>query len=429
MRLLVVTYYYPPSGGAGVQRPTKWAKYLPTEGVEPVVLTVREGAYPHLDPAMLTDVAGVESVRTRAPDPFGLYGAVTGRSREQAVAARTGRVGDSPSPAERFARWVRGNVFVPDARVGWVPFALAAARRVQRADPVDAVLTTGPPHSAHLVGLALQSAWGVPWVADFRDPWADIHYTDSLGRGALAAGLDRTLERSVLNRADLVLTVSDPLRAALAADARGDVVTIRNGYDPEDFATPAPPVRSDVFEVAYVGTLFGSLGPLLDAVAALRRRGEAERLRLRFVGAVAPGLAGEVEARGLGDVVEVRPPVSHPEAVGAMRRAALLLLTIDASWSYAPGVVPGKTYEYLASGRPVLGLGPAGDAADILRETGAGVMLPDAETVEAELLRHYQAWEGGAPLAGAEPEAVQAYSRREQAAHLARLLRAVSPGP
>ena len=426
MRLLLVAYYFPPSGGAGVQRPAKWAKYLPESGVEPVVLTVREGAYPHLDPAMRADVAGVETVRTRAPDPFGAYGALTGRTRDEAVAARTGRVGGSAAPAERAARWVRGNLFVPDARVGWVPFALAAARRIRRERPVDAILTTGPPHSAHLVGLALQRAWRLPWVADFRDPWADIHYARSLNRGTAAARLDRWLERQVLERADHVVTVSEPLRASLALVAPR-VTTIRNGFDPDDFPAPAPPVRRDVFEIAYVGTLYGSPVVLLDAIAALRQQGGGERLRLRFVGAVPPELVTDVAARELADVVEVSRPVSHDDAVEIMRRAALLLLTIEAGWSYAAGVVPGKTYEYLASGRPILALVPPGDAADIVREMGAGTVATEADTVLDELRGQYRRWESGDPVAGAS--GAEAHSRREGAARLAALLEGMArPG-
>ena len=424
MRLLVVTYYFPPSGGAGVQRPLKWVKYLPAAGITPVVLTVREGAYPHLDRGMAADVpAGVEVVRTAAPDPFGAYARLTGRSRDEAVASRTGHVGDSPALAERVARWVRANVFVPDARVGWVPFAIRAARQVHAAHPVDAVLTTGPPHSAHLVGRALKRRLGLPWVADFRDPWTEIHYLDALGRSARTQRRDAALEASVLREADAVVTVSDPLRDSLRALAPGArVETIRNGFDPNDFATPAPPVRADRFEVAYVGTLYAVPQALLEALAAVHA--DEPRVHLRVVGSVPDGFAEAVRAHGLAEAVTVEPPVSHEVAIAIMREAALLVLTIEA-WSYARAVVPGKTYEYLASGRPVVGLGPPdGEAAAILRAAGAGEMYAphDAAGVEAWLRRHVAAWWAHVPLIGAREDATAAFARPVQATRVAAVI-------
>lgn len=431
LRLLVVTYYFPPSGGAGVQRPLKWVRYLPDANVEPVVLTVREGAYPHLDRGMTADVPpGVVVERTPAPDPFGVYGRMTGRSRDEAVAARTGRVGESARPAERLARWARANVFVPDARVGWVPFALARAHRILRERPIDVVLTTGPPHSAHLVGRALRRQ-GLPWIADFRDPWTEIHYHDALARTGAAQRLDARLEQSVLRTADAVVTVSDPLREALTAKgARGPVVTIRNGFDPADFAGPPEPVQTDRFEVAYVGTLYGVPTTLLDAVARLRQRGGLEHASLHVIGSVPDGLHAAAEARGLGGMLHVTPAVPHAEAVRAMQRAALLLLTVE-PWSYADAVVPGKTFEYLASGRPTLALGPPeGEAARILARTGGGQTLAhgDVDAV-AELLRgHHAAWTAGTPRAGADPAALGPYARPAQAARLADLVRQITGG-
>ncbi len=426
LRLLVVTYYFPPSGGAGVQRPTKWVRYLPDHGVAPTVLTVRAGAYPHLDRAMLADVPpGVPVVRTAAPDPFGVYARLTGRDRSEAVSARTHRVGDSEALAERASRWIRANVFVPDARVGWVPFAMRAARRLHREAPFDAVVTTGPPHSAHLVGRALHRAAGVPWVADFRDPWTAIHYLGALGRSGWASRRDRALEASVLAEADALTTVSDPLRADLLALAPGArVETIRNGFDPADFSTPSPAVRRDRFEVTYVGTLFGVPAALLDAMVAV------PEVHLRVVGTAPEALADAAAARGLADRVTVEPTVGHTEAVARMRAAPLLLLTVEAAWSYAAAVVPGKTYEYLAAARPVLGIGPPGEAADILRATGAGAMLDpaDAAAVTATLRTHVDAWTEGSPLDGAAPDVLAPYSRDVQAGELARLLRDVARG-
>ena len=427
LRVLLVTYYFPPSGGAGVQRPLKWVRYLPAAGVETVVLTVRAGAYPHLDAGMAADVPrSVEVYRTHAPDPFGLYGRLTGRSRDEAVAARTGQVGQSERLAERASRWVRANVFVPDARVGWVPFALARAVRLHRRRPFDAVVTTGPPHSAHLVGLALKARLGVPWLADFRDPWTQIHYTGALGRSALAERLDGRLEARVLRTADAVVTVSEPLRHDLEALAPGvRVAVVRNGFDPADFAGPPPVV--DRLEVAYVGALYDVPTTLLDAVARLR--GDGTDVRLRFIGKAPEALMAEAGARGIADLLSVEPAVPHADAVDAMRRTALLLLVVE-PWSYAAGVVPGKTFEYLASGRPVLGLGPPdGEAAQIVARAGGGQTFAhgDVDGVAGALRTHAAAWGVGTPTPGAAPEALAPYARPAQAAHVAEILRRIAP--
>ena len=430
LRLLLVTYYFPPSGGAGVQRTLKFTKYLRAAGVEPVVLTVRAGAYPSLDASLAADVPeGVRVVRTRALDPFGLYGALTGRSRKEAVAV--GSI-EADTAAQRAALWLRANVFLPDARVGWVPFATRAARRLVRAGRVDAVLTSGPPHSAHLVGLRLRrelARRGLPWVADFRDPWTGINFAGELPQSAAARALDARLERRVLRAADAVVTVSPTWARELEAKGglgAGAVHAIQNGFDPDDFGGGGAGERRDVFELTYVGSLYGSRDPeaLWRAVAALRARGQADALRIRLVGRVDEAARASLRRHGLGDVVREDGVVSHAEAVAAMRRADLLFLSIEPVPN-ADGILTGKLYEYLASGRPVLALGPPeGDAARLLAAVGAGAVVAwdDAEAVEARLAEALGAWRRGAPLGGAAPEALAALSRPAQAAELADLV-------
>ena len=431
-RVLIVTYYFPPSGGAGVQRVLKWVKYLRDFGVEPVVLTVEAGAYPELDETLARDVPpGVAVHRTRALDPFGAYARLTGRSRQAAVASATGRISDEDAWTERLARGLRANVFLPDARIGWVPFAVREARRVHRAVPFDAVLTSGPPHSAHLVGRALRRRTGLPWIADFRDPWTDIHYNRKLPRTAPAHRLDAALERSVLREASAVTTVSPSLRALLASkvDRPPEFChVIYNGFDAEDFAADLPEPDSAAFVLGYVGTLYEQPEALWQALARLRERGEVARLRVRLVGRVPPGTPAVLAAHGLDGIAEVVPYVTHDDAVREMARATLLLLTIEA-WPHEEIILPGKTFEYLATGRPVLGLGSGrGDAARLLRETGAGTMIErdDVDGLAAYLLERYEAWERGAMPGGAAPEAAAPFARRAQTGALARLIEHVA---
>ena len=432
-KLLMVSYYFPPSGGAGVQRVLKWVKYLRDFDVEPAMLTVEAGAYPKTDGTLARDVPpGIAVHRTRSLDPFSAYAKLTGRSRQQAVAETSGHLGVSASPAERFARFVRANVFVPDARVGWVPFAVRRGLELLRDESFDAVLTSGPPHSVHLTGWMLRARTGIPWIADFRDPWTDINYYDELPRTAGAHALDRWLERSVLERADRIVTVSPGWRDLLLSKverAPADFAVIHNGFDPEDFG-PAEALPEDRFMLVYVGSLYGSRSPdaLWRALAVLRERGKIDRLRLRLVGRIGDDVLATLREYGLDGITEHVPYLPHDEAVGEMQRATLLLLTVE-SYRHERGNLTGKVYEYLGAGRPILALGSAeGDAADLLRETGAGRMF-DREDVEgvAERLRTlYAAWEQGGRLTGASPDAVAPYSRRVQAGELTALVASLS---
>lgn len=427
-RVLVVTYYFPPSGGAGVQRTLKTVRYLRDAGYEPVVLTVEAGAYPSLDLALAADVpAGVEVVRTPAPDPFAVYGRLTGRSRQQAVAV--GSV-EREGALARLAAWLRANVFLPDARVGWVPFARGAAKRVlgdaERAfRPFAAVITSGPPHSTHLVGIGLHRT-GVPWIADFRDPWTGINFYDELPMTRLAQTLDQRLERRVLRTADAVTTVSPTWARMLEARGGlpdGAVHVVHNGVDEADLVDAAA-VRADAFVLAHVGSLYASRNPaaLWAALARLQADGAIPKLVVRLVGRVDEAVLADARATGV--PVEAEPYVPHDAAVREMAAAALLVLSIE-PFAAERGMITGKLYEYLASGRPVLGVGPPdGDAEALLTATGGGHLhaRDDVDGLADALRQHYEAWARGRPRAGAPWGAVAPYTRRAQTLRLGEII-------
>ena len=429
-RVLVVTYYFPPAGGPGVQRVLKTVRYLRDAGFEPVVLTVKDGAFPSQDAALADDVPeGVEIIRTRAPDPFALYARLKGSAPGSVP---TGSV-EAETRLARLALWVRANLFLPDARVGWVPFAIAAGRKrlgeaAQLADLFAAVITSGPPHSAHLVGRQLQKT-GVPWVADFRDPWTGINFYHNLPMSRPARALDRRLERRVLQSADAVTTVSPTWARLLERQgglAPGSVEVVHNGVDEADLeAADGVSVRTDAFVLAHVGSLYATRDPVAvwQAIRRLRDRGEIPRLVIRLVGRTDDAVRQSAEATGA--PVEARPYVTHAEAVREQARAALLLLSIE-PFPASDGMITGKLYEYLASGRPVLGVGPVGgDAAALLAETGGGALADrgDVAGIEEILLEHYAVWEAGTPRAGAPWDAVAPYTRRAQTQRLAHVIR------
>ena len=438
-KVLLVSYYFPPSGGSGVQRVLKMAKYLPRFGWQPTVLTVRpeDAAFPALDPTLLADVPpGVRVERTRAWDPYALYARLLGKKKSDTV-----RIGfaddDVPGWKEKAARWLRANLFLPDARAGWAPFAARRGAQLVREGGLDAVWTTGPPHSAHLAGRWIARRTGRPHVADFRDPWTDISYYEELPVSAPARWLDAALERAVLRRASAITTVNPSLQQLLEqkTTAGAPLMLIRNGFDSDDFPRPsAPPERAPsddaFFTLVHVGNLTASQNPeaLWTALARLRRVGTVPRLRLRTVGRLDAAAQQDLDRQGLTDWLSAAPYMPHAEAVAAMERATLLLLCINRVPG-AEGITTGKVYEYLASGRPVLGVGPpAGDAAAVLQGAGAGRMFDydDAESIARFVQMHYDAWAAGTPRAGAAPEAAATHSRRAQAGQLAALLEALT---
>ena len=435
-RVLLVSYYYPPSGGSGVQRALKMSRYLPDFGWDVTVLTVdpAHAAYPDVDPSMLADVpAGVAVERTRAWDPYAAYARLLGKPKADAVGVGFANAGGAASGKERLARWLRANVFLPDARVGWVPYALRRARALHAAHPFDVVLTTAPPMSLHLIGLRFASATGVPWVADFRDPWTDVYFLRDLPRTSLAVGLDRALEAAVLRRATRAVAVSASLARLLGGKVGRAVDVIPNGFDEADFPDSVPAPRPEAFTLAYVGNFLGQQDPaaLWRALARLRASGDLPALRLRLVGNVDPAVAASIDAHRLGPVTERVPYVPHADAVAEMRAASVLLLAINRVEG-AEAIVTGKLFEYVASGRPVLGVGPArGDAAAFLRETGAGELFDwdDEAGIEAFVRKHAAAWAAGTPLSGATPEAARPLTRRDQARKMGDVLRAAMGAP
>lgn len=431
-RVLVLSYYFPPAGGPGVQRALKFVKYMPSFGWTPVVLTVRHGAYPARDPSLSADIPEEATVhRTPSLDPHVLYARLTGRSDDDVdVGSVEGR---EATWTERFARWVRANIFLPDARIGWMPFAVWRGYRLLKEGEIDAILTSGPPHSTHLAGAVLQRGTEVPWVADFRDPWTDINYYQELPHTSWAGRIDAGLERLVLQRADAITTVSPTWRDLLDRKAgppgSHKAKVVQNGFDEDDVASNQSPSQ-EAFAVTHVGSLYSSRNPvgLWRAVQQLRNVDSVPDLQVRLVGTVDPNVQESLRAHDLMDVTEIVSYVPHEEAVAEMRRAGVLLLSIE-DFPQAEGMITGKIYEYLAAGRPVIGVGPPeGDAAALLQKTGGGQLFSrhDVHGLTSFLRDHYAAWEEGEPQSGASPDAIAPYRRSAQTKSLTTILDSVA---
>jgi glycosyltransferase involved in cell wall biosynthesis len=381
LRLLVITYYWPPSGGAGVQRCLKFVKHLASFGVEATVLTVdpAQATYPVRDESLLAEIpASVRVIHTATSEPFESYKKLTGRAVPYGGFANEGK----PGLVQKALRFVRGNLFIPDPRRGWNRFALrAVAKLLAAGEQFDAVLTSSPPHSTQLIGLELQKRHGLRWLADMRDPWTDIYYYKDLHHTPLAAWLDQYYERQVLSQADAVLVTSPETKriflGKLPELAESKIHVLPNGYDESDFRQPSQP-PTDCLRITHTGTITETyhVDQLLRAIQACALANPDVPLRLRFVGQVSRELRRQIEEAGLLPATEFVAFVPHEESVGYLLRSSVLLMAIpDVVPNF--GILPGKVFEYLATSKPILCVGPAGSDADqLLRECGAGQALP-----------------------------------------------------
>ncbi|MBC7186510.1 MAG: glycosyltransferase family 4 protein [Calditrichaeota bacterium] len=382
-RVLFVAYYFPPLGMGGVQRAAKFVKYLPEFGWEPVVVTVKDVAYFARDEALAREVEGRRIHRTGSLDPQRLLAIVRGGNEAEGDTNASRGLGSLWKAYETLSKWV----FVPDGKVLWLPFAMCRAIRAAKTGRISVVVTTSPPVSAHLVGLVLRWGLGCRWVADFRDQWTGGHLDLSPTR--LHAVLNRALERLVLRCVDAVVCVSRELSLSLRDKSGREslpVAIIPNGYDEQDFR-PVPPRRSSTRNIVYCGSISRLADPsnLLKACASLvSRRPEFRRiLRVTFVGeSIGLDLPGLVARLGLDRLVDCTGYVEHDKAVRFLQEADLLVLLLTGTTSR--DVVPGKVFEYLRAGKPILAIVPPGETADLLRGYAPGAVLTDNSVASIE---------------------------------------------
>jgi len=396
-RVLIITYYWPPSGGAGVQRWLKFVKYLPAFGWTPVVYTVKNGEYPVLDPSLEKDVPpGTEVIRRKIFEPYSWYKKFIGQNPEERINAGFLSESEKPSRKERMARWIRGNLFIPDARKFWIRPSIRFLTRYLKEHPVDVLVTTGPPHSMHLIGLGLKKRLNTPWIADFRDPWTNIDFYEELRLTRWADRKHHRLEETVIKRADAIVSISRTMQKEFESKGARASYYIPNGYDHEDFPqTPLP--HPEKFTLLHAGTLGPARNPenLWKVLRDLVRDPEFEKaLEIQLIGKIDISVKSSIERYGLKKFTSFIPYLSHRELIVAERRAAVLLLLVNRSPN-AKGILTGKLFEYLAIGRPILSIGPPdGEAAQILEETKRGKtsFYDDQDDIRKNLWEYYRLW-------------------------------------
>ena len=433
-RVLVITYYWPPSGGSGVQRWVKFAKYLPQEGWQPVIYTPENPEYTAVDHTLSAEIPHeAEIIRRPILEPYGVYRRLMGKGastdmKTLTAGAAGGAVteisGGKKTFRQRLSLWIRGNLFVPDPRVGWVRPSVRFLKKYLAEHPVDVIVTTGPPHSMHLIGQALHRELGLPWIPDFRDPWSRMYYLKHLPMTGRTWRRLRAMEQSVLDECSAVLAVTPLVQEEFRAQTATPVEMITNGYDGGDFDQRVEP--DGLFNVVHTGLLASDGNPLnLWKVLGAKAWADPEfrkALRLRFAGKVDREVYRAVEDAGLKDNIVDLGYCDHLTAVREQLAATVLILPLRNDPEYRP-ILPGKLFEYLASRRPVLGIGQTdGAMARVLEETGAGATVgwDDLKGTGAFIDRAWEQYRsGGVPSVGGD---ITRFSRRSLTRRLAALL-------
>ncbi|MCZ4409352.1 glycosyltransferase family 4 protein [Cryomorphaceae bacterium 1068] len=367
--LLIITYYWPPAGGAGVQRWLKFSKYLPEFGWHPIILTVDpdQASYPQRDESLLKEVGDeVEVFRTKSFEPLQLYAKAAGKER-----VPYGGFSNEKSNSS-FSRFLRGNFFIPDARRGWNRFAIAKAKEIISSREIDCVITTGPPQSTHLIGLSLKRQLGIKWGVDLRDPWTDIYYNEKMLRTQWAENRDAKLEKQTLQEADFCITVSNGFVELFKQKVDRAYHVVTNGFDEQDLVNVVPrkSAESKKLIISYTGTMSDIYEPDVFFEALARYGGSFE---LRIAGSISEGVQKKIDDCGISESVNYLGYLSHADALKEMSNADLLLL-ISPMVKNSKGIIPGKLFEYLAFHKPIVAIADneGGDIERILKQTGAG---------------------------------------------------------
>lgn len=394
MNILIINYYWPPSGGSVVQRWLSFCRFLPEYGITPIVLTVDDtkATYPSIDKSLLADIPkDLKIFKTDTAELFWLYKGTIGKGSVPAAAFANE---SNPTFMQKLARFVRGNLFIPDPRHGWNKYAIKKAKELIEKFDIKVIVTAGPPHSTHLIGLKLKKYFpSLKWIADFHDVWTDVIYYDKFYHTKWAKKKDAAYEREVLETADKILTVGRGYKDKLLSKSdkinpdKIEIVTM--GYDERCFNIPSNPPNNE-FVITYTGTIADYYDPdvFLEALKEVKEKNPDVKYKLRFVGILSDGIKHRIHELGLSDILNDVGYVSHDDSIKFLMDSTVLLL-INPVVSNEDMVIPGKIYEYLAAKKPVINITKKfSDLARIISEAKAGETFE--RHMKAELTSYLQ---------------------------------------
>ena len=423
LKLLVITYYWPPAGGPGVQRWLKFVKYLPDFGIQPIVYIPENPTYPIVDENLVDEVSNKAIIlKHKIFEPYQLASFL---SKNKTKKMNSGIIPNQKKQSflDKTFLWIRGNLFIPDARVFWVNPSVSFLENYIIENNIDTIVTSGPPHSLHLIGLKLKQKLDVNWYADFRDPWTTIGYHKSLRLSSFASKKHKQLESNVLNTADAIIVTSATTKIEFQSLTSKPITVITNGFDVENVAKQPLDTK---FSLAHIGSflsernpqfLWESLVELINEIPDFKTH-----LEIKLIGAVSQEVLDTISSFRLNSYLNNMGYVSHKEAIAHQKKSQVLLL-IEIDSEETKSIIPGKLFEYMVSERPIIAIGPTGsDFAEIITNTNTGVFFTYSEKMKlkAVLLDFYnQFLEGKLQSNGI---GLQQYSRKNLTEKLVKLI-------
>ncbi|MCD6111740.1 MAG: glycosyltransferase family 4 protein [Bacteroidales bacterium] len=395
-KVLIITYYWPPSGGAGVQRWLKFVKYLRNFGWEPIIYTPENPEFPAIDNSLFKDIPeNLKIIKQPIWEPYSAYKKFLGQKKDAKINAGFLSEKEKPKFTENISIWIRGNFFIPDARKFWIKPSIKFLKKYLSKNPVDIIVSTGPPHSTHLIAIELKKQLNIPWLADFRDPWTNIDFYKDLKLTKWADNKHKKLEKKVLSNADVVTTVSWHLSDDLKKLGAKNIKVITNGFDPDDFIINKKISESNKFLITHIGAINKDRNPELFWKALEEISNENKNfkkdLKIRFIGKTDYTVLENLKKYNLIENTEKIDYLNHVKAIEHCYESVLLFLPLNNTIN-ASGIMPGKTYEYLAIKKPIFCIGPTdGDCAKIIKETKAGCVVDfsDYSGIKNNIIKYY----------------------------------------
>ena len=421
-KVLIITYYWPPAGGSGVKRWLKFVKYLRDFDIEPVIYTVDNPGYAINDKSLINEIPNsIETLRQPIFEPNSILNFFGTKTNKESA----GFLNPNPNFIGKIIQYIRANYFIPDARKFWIKPSVKFLSNYLEKNPVDVIITTGPPHSLHLIGLHLKKKKDIKWISDFRDPWTEIDYFHKMPLNKKAKKKHHQLEREVLKNSDSVIVVGNTMRDQYLKET-DKVVTISNGFDTSDNKEVS---HLDIFfSITHVGMMNADRNPsdlwkILKEIC-LENPDFKSDLKIRLIGKIAKEVSHDLNIFDSG-ITEVVDYVSYAEVKKYQLETQVLLLCINNVPS-ARGIITGKIFEYLQAKRPILAIGPEdGDAAEILKNTNSGsiFVFENKQKLKQHILELYKDYKKNQLIVNSEN--IEQYHRRELTRKLAHLVRSI----
>lgn len=422
-KVLIITYYWPPAGGPGVQRWLKFVKYLPDFDIEPILYIPENPNYPILDASLNSEVSkDLIILKHPIKEPYKLA-SLFSKKASSSISKGIIPVQKKQSLIQKLLLYIRGNFFIPDARIGWVKPSVTFLSDYIDENNITTIITTGPPHSVHLIGKQLKERLGVEWLADFRDPWTTIGYHKKLKLSKASKEKHKALEKEVLNGADKIIVTSHVTKTEFESLTKRPISVITNGYDNESVG---PVTLDDKFSISHIGSLLSERNPevlwqvLRDLIEELD--GFKDDFQLNFIGFLSDNIIESLKKYNLTNYIDNIGYVSHKEAIKFQKKSQVLLL-IEINSEDTKCIVPGKLFEYMVSNRPIISIGPKGsDVEKIIKETNTGnyFYYSDYDLLKTTIINHYKAYKNN--TLESHPIGLQKYSRKNLTKQLAELL-------